>query len=186
MITDEEILDLLFVRSERALKELDVKYGKICHRLSYNILNSWQDVEECMNDAYLGIWNTIPPERPQPLLTYLCRIVRNCSLKCYHRKSAAKRNSHYDVALEELEDCLAASRSVEEEMEARELTGLINSFLGTLSRENRVIFLRRYWFSDSYEEIAGYTGLTEKNISVRLTRIRKKLKHYLTEREVLL
>jgi len=183
---DEKIIDLFFARSEQALRELDTKYGKFCHRVSYNILNNREDAEECVNDAYLGIWNAIPPQRPDPLLTFLCKIVRNLSIARHHANTAKKRNSAYDVALSELEDCLASSNTAESEFEANELSRIIDSFLETLSQENRVIFMRRYWFSDTYEEIAQRVGLTKNNVSVRLTRIRKQLKGYLKEREVLL
>ena len=181
---DEKIIDLFFDRSEQAINELDIKYGKFCRRLSYNILNNRQDAEECLNDAYLGMWNRVPPERPVPLLTYLCKLVRNYSLKLYHRKTAAKRNSTYDIALHELEDCLPAADTVEAELEAKDLARIIEGFLDTLTVENRVIFMRRYWFADSCKDIAGQVGLTEKNVSVRLTRIRQKMKDYLIEREV--
>lgn len=182
---DEAIIELFFARSERAIKELDLKYGKVCRKISSNILQSPQDAEECINDAYLGVWNTIPPERPNPLLAFLCKIVRNLSIMRYHRNTAMKRNSYYDVAIEELESCLASPVTVEKEVEISELTHIIDSFLETLSQENRVIFMRRYWFSDTYTDIAERVGLTEKNVSVRLTRIRKQMRDYLAEREVL-
>ena len=166
MIDDEKIIEMFFERSEQGIRELDIKYGKACHNLSYHIVGSRQDAEECVNDAYLGAWNAIPPARPNPLLSYLLKIVRNISLKIYWRKEAAKRSSHYTIALEEIEACI------------------IESFLDTLTIENRVIFMRRYWFSDSYKDIAEFVGLSEKNISVRLTRIREKMKQYLIEREV--
>ncbi|MCM1187697.1 MAG: sigma-70 family RNA polymerase sigma factor, partial [bacterium] len=181
MTDDEKIIELFFARSEQAIREIDGKYGAICRGLSYNIVNSRQDAEECVNDAYLGAWNAIPPARPDPLLAWLCKIVRNISLKSYYRKVAAKRGSRHAVVLEEIEGCLADPNTVESEIEARELARVIEQFLDTLTAENRVIFMRRYWFCDSCREIAGFTGLTEKNISVRLTRIRQKLKAYLSE-----
>ena len=184
-MNDQKIIELFFERSEQAIGELDKKYGRICHKVSYNILNNQQDAEECVNDAYLGAWNAIPPAKPDPLLAFVCKIVRNVSLKRREQNTAAKRNSRYDVAMEELENCLA-SAGVEEEIAERELTEIIESFLDSLSKENRVIFLRRYWFSDTYADISRRVGLTEKNISVRLTRIRKDLRKYLTERGVLL
>ena len=184
MTDDKKIIDLFFERSEQGIRELDMKYGKICHSLSYNIVNNRQDAEECVNDAYLGAWNTIPPARPDPLLSYIVKIVRNISLKIYWRKEAAKRSGHYTIALEEIEGCIADRETVEEEIEARELARIIEEFLDTLTAENRVIFLRRYWFADSYKDIAEFVGLTEKNISVRLTRIREKMKQYLIGREV--
>lgn len=182
---DERIIELFFQRSEQAIQELERKYGKICQKLSYNILSNSQDVEECLNDAYLGAWNTIPPARPHPLLTYLCKIVRNISLNAYWRKAAGKRSGHYTVAMEEMEACMAGPDAVEAQVEAGELAGIIEEFLDTLSTQNRVIFMRRYWFSESYQDIAALVGLTEKSVSVRLTRIRQKMKEYFAEREVL-
>lgn len=182
---DEKIIELFFNRSEQAIEEVDKKYGKTCHNISYNILHNKLDAEECVNDAYLGAWNAIPPARPNPLLTYLCKIVRNLSLKRYEFNTAIKRNSTYDVAMEELESCLSSPETVESEIALKELTCIIENFLDSLSTENRVIFLRRYWFSDTYSDIAARVGMTEKNVSVRLTRIREKLRNYLTEREVL-
>ena len=184
-MVDEKIIELFFERSEQAIKEVDIKYGRVCHNISYNILFDRMDAEECVNDAYLGAWNAIPPARPNPLLTYLCKIVRNLSLKRYYMKEAIKRNSTYDVAMEELEAYLSSPNTVEAEIEAKELACIIESFLDTLSVENRVIFLRRYWFSDTYSDIAQRVGLTEKNVSVRLTRTRSKMREYLLERGVL-
>lgn len=178
---DEEIIELFFNRSEQAIKELDFKYGRLCHKLSHSILNNWQDADECVNDAYLGVWNAVPPAKPDPLQAFVCKIVRNVSLKLFYRKKAAKRNSAYEIAMEELEPYLPAADSVEAKFEEKELSRIIESFLDTLSEENSVIFLRRYWFSDTYSEIAQRMGISEKNVSVRLTRIRKKLKDFLTD-----
>ena len=122
--------------------------------------------------------------RPNPLLSYIVKIVRNISLKIYWRKEATKRSGHYKIALEEIEGCIADQKTVEDEIETRELARIIGEFLDTLTLENRVIFMRRYWFADSYKDIAEFVGLSEKNISVRLTRIREKMKQYLIEREV--
>lgn len=185
MTGDEAILELFFARSEQGIRELDERYGRVLRGLSRHILNDPQDAEECVNDAYLGAWNAIPPARPDPLLAYLCRVVRNISLRAYYKKKAAKRDSAYTVAMEELEPCLAGPDRVEEEPEARELARTIEGFLETLDPENRVLFMRRYWFADSYREIAERMGLTEKTVSVRLTRIRGSLRKYLEQNEVL-
>jgi len=184
-MADEQIIELFFARSEQAIVELDNRYGKVFHKTSFNILNNQLDAEECVNDAYMGTWNTIPPTKPNSLLAYVCQIVRNISLKRYYLKKALKRNSTYDVAMEELDACLASSSTVEDEIETKELARIIESFLDTLSKENRVIFLQRYWFSDSYSDIAQKVGISEKSVSVRLARIRKKMREYLMEREVL-
>ena len=179
---DETIIELFFARSEQAIIELDRKYGKTCYRLSYNILNNSQDAEECVNDAYLGTWNAIPPERPNPLVAFLWKIVRNLSIMRYHANTAQKRNCYYEVALDELEDCLASTHTVDMEIDEKELIRTIEEFLETLSEENRVVFMRRYWFSDSYEDIAKQVGISKNSVSVKLTRIRKQLQKYLKER----
>ena len=181
---DERIIELFFQRSEQAIYELDKKYGRICYSLSFNILNHFLDAQECVNDAYLGVWNAIPPARPDSLLAFVCKIIRNISLKRYRYNTAMKRNSVYDASVEELKECLTISTTVEEEIAANELTKIIEAFLNSLPSENRVIFMRRYWFSDSYAEIARKVGLTEKNVSVRLTRMRRKLRDFLIKRGV--
>lgn len=184
-MNDEKIIELFFARSELAIKELDSKYGKVCFQLSYNVLNNRLDAEECVNDSYLGLWNTIPPQRPNPLLAFVCKIVRRYSIMRHRANTAMKRNSTYDLAVDEIEHCLAAPVTVEGTIEAKTLARIIEEFLDTLSVENRVIFLRRYWFSDTYSDIAQRIGITEKNVSVRLTRTRKQMREYLIRREVL-
>lgn len=180
---DKKIIDLFFSRSENAIKELDLKYGKLFYNLSNNIVNNKQDAEECVNDAYLGAWNTIPPQNPNPLLSYICKIVRNISIKSYWKN---KKHSSYAISLDELEPFICGNSVTESEIEVKELTRIIEKFLDTLSKENRVIFIKRYWFCDSYKDIAEFMGFSEKNISVRLARIRQKLKKHLIEMEVLL
>ena len=181
---DEKIIDLFFARSEQAIGELDTKYGKLCHNLSHNILGNRSDAEECVNDAYLGVWNAIPPAKPNPLQAYICKIVRNISLKLYYKGKAAKRSSVYEIAMSEIEACLSSSNAIEDNVEARELARIIEAFLDSMTVENRVIFMLRYAYSDTYADIAKRVGLTEKNVSVRLSRIRQKMKQYLVEREV--
>ena len=104
-IDDRKIIALFFERNEQAIKELSEKYGAVFTKVAYNILNNRQDAEECINEAYLAAWNTIPPHNPNPLLSYVCRIVRNLAIKKYHANTAAKRNSIYDAELDELENC---------------------------------------------------------------------------------
>ncbi len=183
---DEEIIELFFERSELALDELKAKYGRACLQTSYNILGDYCDAEECVNDSYMGVWNAIPPAKPDPLLTYVLKIVRNVSLNRYHKNHAQKRDCSYDLAVEELTDFLAAPDTVEATLETKELTKVIEAFLEEQKPLNRVIFVRRYWFYDSYMQIAKRTGLSEKNVSVKLTRIRTKLKDYLEERGIFL
>ena len=184
MIEDEKIIEMFFGRSEQGIRELDIKYGKVCHNLSYHIVGSRQDAEECVNDAYLGAWNTIPPQNPNPLLTYISRIVRNLSIKKYHSNTSVKRNSFYDVALDELESCIPSGKTIESELDAKELSRIIDDFLDTLDKENRVMFVRRYWYSDSISDIAEKFQISSNDVSVRLFRIREKLKKYLKKEGV--
>ena len=125
MTDDEKIIELFFARDQQGIQELDLKYGKVCHSLSYHIVNDRNDAEECVNEAYFGAWNAIPPATPDPLLSYLLKIVRNLSLKLYWRKEAAKRSGHYKIALEEIEGCIADPKTVEDEIEAKELIHLL-------------------------------------------------------------
>ena len=172
---DSRIIELFFARSELAIRELSGKYGSVCGKVAENILNDRLDAEECVNDAYLAVWNTVPPQRPDPLLTYVCRIVRNLALKKYHANTAKKRNSVYDVALDEIAECFPSAASPEEELEAKETAGIIDAFLETLDRRNRILFIRRYWFADSIEELAERFHLSKHAVSVRLSRMRKTL-----------
>lgn len=185
MVEDEEIISMFFQRNDAAIGELDRKYGKLCHKTAHNILRNRQDAEECVSDAYLGVWNIIPPQKPLHLSAFLLKIVRNISLSKYRSNTAQKRNSFYDIALEEIEETLSSSGSVEKHVETELITRAIESFLDTLDKESRVVFIRRYWFGDSYDDIALLTGLSSKNVSVKLTRLRKKLKDYLISQEVI-
>lgn len=180
-LEDSRIIDLFFERSEQAITELQKKYGALCRRVAGNILRNDLDVEECVNDAYLGAWNAIPPHRPELLSAFICRIVRNLSVTRYHANTAAKRNSFYDAALDELEECIPSAASVEAEMDARELSALLNRFLGTLDRENRILFVRRYWYSDSVSVIGAALHMNGNSVSARLLRIRRKLRRFLEE-----
>ena len=183
-LRDSEIIELFCRRSEQAIIELSKKYGSVCTKIAGNILKDVRDTEECVSDAYLGVWNTIPPQNPNPLLSYVCRIVRNLAVKKYHVNTAVKRNSVYDTALDELEDCIPASDSVEDEFGADELALVIDSFLETLDKENRIMFVRRYWHSASIAELAELFQISNHNISVRLARTREKLKKFLIKRGV--
>ena len=133
---DSKIIELFFARSEQAIIELSKKYEMICKKIAKNILNNMLDVEECVNDAYLEMWNTIPPQNPNPLLAYVSRIVRNIAIAKYHSNTAIKRNSFYDIALDELESCLASSSSVEDELTAKELTIILRKYLYMIMMEN--------------------------------------------------
>ena len=127
----------------------------------------------------MGAWNSIPPAKPDPLQAYICRIVRNISIMKYHSNTAAKRNSFYSSALDELELCLSSPVSVEDSVSANELAGLLDSFLDTLTGTERIMFVRRYWYADSISDIAENFNIRAGTAAVRLSRIRKKLRKYL-------
>lgn len=178
---DSKIIALFFARSEQAITELSVKYGKLCLKIANNILGNNQDSEECVNDAYLGAWNTIPPQKPNPLQAYICRIVRNIAITKYHANTAQKRNSYYDIALEELEHCLFSTETAESRLYAKELSHLLNRFLASLDQRSRVMFVRRYWYSDSVADIASAFHMRPNSVSVQLSRIRSKLRKFLIQ-----
>lgn len=185
-VEDSKIIELFYERSEQAIIELSRKYGPVCTKVANNILNDVRDTEECVNDAYLGAWNTIPPQNPNPLLSYVCRIVRNLAIKKYHSNTAKKRNSIYDVALDELENCFPASSTVDDAFDANETSRVIDNFLETLDKKSRILFVRRYWYSDSISDLAKLFHTSNHNISVRLSRTREKLKKHLIQEGVFL
>ncbi len=175
---DVHILNLLWERSEEALPILQRRFGLRLYRTAYNILGNHPDSEEAVNDALLALWNTIPPERPQPLEGYVYRTGRNIALKKLRFQSAQKRSSQYDLSLDELAGALP-DNSMQEELDARALGQAIDRFLSSLSDENRALFLRRYWFGDKVRSIAKDFHLTENAATVRLSRLREQLKDYL-------
>ena len=182
---DSKIIEMFFMRREDAIAELSVKYGSVCLGIAKNILNNDEDAEECVNDAYLAVWNSVPPQKPESLSGYLCRIVRNIAVSRYYEKTAIKRNSAYDIALDEIQNLIPTAFSVEEEAAANEVTSLIGKFLGTLSEKDRIMFVRRYYYADRISEIAALFKTRENYVSVRLGRIRKALKKYLNKEGVI-
>lgn len=184
-MTDKEIIALYFKRSENAIEQTDVKYGKLCHSISINILNDTRDSEECVNDTYLTLWNKIPPKEPNPFKAYICRIIKNLSLKKYEFNHAKKRNSEYEASLDQLEECVSDGTEASESVEFKELQMAIDMFLSELPEKKRILFLRRYWFLQPVKEIAKDYGITEKTASMRLSRLREKLQQYLQEKELI-
>lgn len=177
---DNEIIALYQQRCEDAITETDIKYGLWCRSIAQRIVGIMEDAEECVSDAYLKLWNTIPPEVPRSLGAYVGRIVRNLSISRYRQENAQRRGgSQVPLALDELAECIPGTSTVEDMAENRELVEALNGFLGTLSREERNIFLRRYWHLSSVKEIAKLYGYSESRITSQLFRTRKKLKQYL-------
>lgn len=174
-IMDAMITELFFDRSETAIEKCQEKYGKLAMSVSYNILHNREDAEECVNDAMLGLWNSIPPQKPRSLPSYLCSLVRNISLNRFDYNHAEKRNGEMNLILDELEGVLSSPDWKADYAEG-EITAAINSFLGSLKEYDRVMFVRRYYYSDSVKDIALAMGDTEGAVSMRLMRLRSKLK----------
>lgn len=177
---DKTIVSLLWQRAEQAIEALAKKFGAGLHRLAMNILGNHPDAEESVNDTYLALWNAIPPEKPDPLTAYVYRVGKNTALKKLRDATAQKRDSRYDVSLDELSECVAGC-SLEDEFDARLLGRAIDRFLGAQTEQNRIIFLRRYWFGDSVKEIASLYAMKAGAVSVRLSRLRDALKEHLTK-----
>lgn len=182
---DFSIIKLYIERSELAISTTAMRYGKYLSKIAWNILGNYQDAEECVNDTYLAAWNQIPPDQPLKFLPYLGRIARNLSLNRYNYLKANKRNQGFDLVLTELEDCLASSSTVEGAFDAQEVAMAINAFLASVKKEQRVIFVRRYWYGDSISTIAQDRKTSENNIKSVLFRMRKKLQRQLVKEGLL-
>ena len=177
---DEKIIGLLFERSERGLDELKAKYGKLCESVACGLLNDRQSAEECVSDVYLNVWNTIPPTRPKSLIAYICRLARNRAVDMLRSSKALKRGR--TVELEKELDGIVSFENAESGFERGALNSAINSFLGTCTRDDRVLFMRRYFFGDTVSAAAERAGITPNNASVRLNRLRGTLKDVLLEK----
>lgn len=176
---DQQMIELFLLRSEDAIRAVSEKYGRICLSISRGILSNEEDAKECVNDAYLALWNTIPPEKPDPLSAYLFRVVRNISLRKYRYNTAEKRNTHYDVALEELVECLQGAENVEQFVEHQELADYLNRFLEKQKDRDRILFVKRYFFAAEPRELAAQMGLSVNSVNVSLHRTRKRFRDYL-------
>lgn len=178
---DIQIIKLFWRRDESAIAETDRKYGPFCHRIAMNILRSFQDSEECVNDTYQKTWETIPPQKPDSLRSYLGRIVRNFSISRYRNLHAQKRFSGLEVLLSELEDCVPTPDSVQRTVDANDLAELIGRWLDECGREDRALFLRRYWNGESVKDLAWQAGMTPNAMTKRLLRLREGLRRFLEE-----
>ena len=173
---DSRILELYFSRSELAIQETDHKYGGYCYKIAYNILANQQDSEESVNDTYLSAWNSIPPQKPARLSTYLGKLTRNISIDRWRGTGAQKRGGgETALALEELSECVSRQPSVEDAIVLKEVAASLNRFLAALPEAERTVFLCRYWYVNSMEEIAQKTGFSLGKIKSMLNRTRKKL-----------
>lgn len=183
-MTDRELVELYFARSETAITETMRLYGSFCHTIAYRILGSREDAEEVVNDSCMKLWNLIPPQRPDPLKGFLGRIARQLSINRLEHNAAHKRGGgQYFAVLDELGD--VARSDAADPWETLALRDALNRFLRCLPVEERQIFLRRYWHFAPIREIAGELGLTQSKVKMRLLRTRQKLKGFLEQEELL-
>ena len=183
---DSAIVELYWQRDQAAIAASSDKYGGLCFRLSSNILASPEDAEECVNDTWHQAWNTMPPQRPGSLRAYLARIVRNLSIDLWRARRSQKRGEGMDLLLTELEDCVPSPHSTEAAFDARETAAAIDRWLRTLRREDRVAFVRRYWYGERVDALAGLLGCTPGQMAGRLFRLRRKLRLALEQEGVIL
>ncbi len=180
---DINIVRLYWDRNEQAITATANKYGNYCISIAKNILGNKEDAEECVNDTYLNAWNSMPPNRPSILSTFLGKIVRNLSFNRYKHNTADKRGGgELPVVLDELTELVSGKDDLEQEIDLKELVKAIDTFLDSLSPEKRSIFISRYWFTDSISEIAIRHGMKDGAVSMTLNRLRLKLHNYLLER----
>lgn len=177
---DSKIIELLFNRNEDGIKRMDDTYGRRLFVLADNIVRNDQDAEESVSDTYMKAWDTIPPKKPMHLFAYLAKICRNFALKKLDWKTADKRNAEVVSLTQEMENCIPDT-SRDREVEAKELGRILDAFLRTLSEENQMVFLRRYWYVDTIAEIAVRYNISESAVNMRLNRTRSKLAAYLAK-----
>jgi RNA polymerase sigma-70 factor (ECF subfamily) len=182
-MTDEGIVNLYWDRNEAAITETDLKYGRYCFSISYNILSNKEDSDECVNDTYNAAWNSMPPQRPVILSAFLGKIVRNISLNRYKEITAQKRGGNQmELILDELGEIASDMPGPDDRVIQTQLVKAINEFLAGLPAEKRIMFVRRYWYADDIGAIAKRMGMSANNVSVEIRRIRLKLRGYLIER----
>ena len=181
---DEKIVELYWLRDENAILETKQKYGTYLSKIAYNILNDFEDSRECVNDTYLKAWNSMPPQKPNVLKTYLGKITRQLSIDIFRTRNRKKRvSSQYTISLSELEQCIPNTQTTEQEIEIQLLGKLINDFLYTLPEQTRNIFVCRYYFCDSIKNISAFFAISESKVKSSLYRTRLSLKDYLEREE---
>ncbi len=178
---DKEIVSLYWARLEEAISETTKKYGRYCHYIAFQILQDESDAEEIVNDTWWKAWNTMPPNRPDPLKPYVGMITRQLSFNAYEAKTAHKRGGHLEIVLGELAECIPDTDSGQDIGESIALRDALDRFLWSLPAKTRIIFLHRYWYASSLSEIAREYGMTENHVGVLLFNTRKKLKDFLSK-----
>lgn len=183
---DQQIVDLYWRRSERAISETAVKYGHYCFSVAYNVLANKEDAEESVNDTYLAAWDNLPPYRPAILTAFLGKLTRRLSINRWRERSAQKRGGgEIPLALEELDECIASASDLEGELLSKEVSRALNDFLETLPQTERDVFVRRYFMLDPIPAIASHFGFSQSKVASMLLRTRKKLRAHLEQEELI-
>jgi RNA polymerase sigma-70 factor (ECF subfamily) len=183
-MTDREIIGLFQARSEKAICETQNKYGNLCRHIAGNILSRNEDVDECINDVMLAVWNRIPPDSPDRFSAFVCKVTRNTALNKYDYITSDKRNPNMTLSMTELENYIPQSGGVDSAVENREVISHINAFLRRISFDDRNIFLRRFFFGDSLSHICTTFSFSESKVKSSLHRTKNKLKSYLTKKGI--
>jgi RNA polymerase sigma-70 factor (ECF subfamily) len=178
-VDDLKIVELYLSRSEEAIAETDLKYGKLCSYVAMNILHNKEDSEECVNDTYFGAWNAIPPQKPNKFSAFISRITRNLALKKYEYFSADKRNPEVLISLTELEECVSGQDNIEAELENKRIEKAISDFLWQLDIEKRIVFICRYWRFEPIAGICKRCGFSQSKVTSMLRHTREKLRKHL-------
>lgn len=173
---DSKIIELYWQRDETAITETAQKYGAFCYSIAMNLLHVKEDAEECLNDTWHTAWNSMPPEKPVKLRAWFGKVVRNLSLARWNKNHRQKRYSGMTELLDELEDCIPSSETVERVIEAKELSAVIDRWLMGLSREDRALFVRRYWNGTPLSELASLWGISPNKLTQKMFRLRVSLK----------
>lgn len=183
---DWQIIELYWQREENAITETAQKYGSFCYRLAMNVLSIHEDAEECVNDTYHQAWISMPPERPVKLRAWLGKVVRNRAINVWNKNHTQKRYSGMSVLLDELADCIPSSVTVEQEIEVRELSEIISVWLLSLPKEDRVLFVRRYWNGEALNGLAKEWNIVPGKLAQRMHRLRLSLRTALEKEGVTL
>lgn len=173
---DSEIIALYFLRDEKAIEKTDAKYGSFCRMIAFNILSVQEDAEECVSDAYWKAWNLIPPQKPRCFKTWLGKVTRNISLDLWRKNHRQKRYAGIEQLFDELDECIPSANDVESQIEKAELTVFLNRWLASLPKNDRILFMRRYWNGEPLNKLAHLYHMTPVSLANRMYCLRQKLK----------
>ena len=182
---DQSIVELYLQRDENAIKESRNKYEAYCYRIAMNILSVAEDVEECINDTWISVWNRIPPVIPKSLKAFLGKLVRDISLSRYRAVHAKKRYNGIELILDELAECIPSEQDIQKSLEQKELSETVNGWLDSLPQEDRVLFVKRYYYGETVKQLSEMQSCTENQMAQKMMKLRNKLKAHLLSGGVL-